>query len=492
VADDNAPVTGYVTDTPYADTFFRELSPAWLRYAAAVNGVAAPAIEGAFTYLELGCGFGSSTVINAAAYPLATFHACDFNPAHIDGGRQYARTLGVDNLTFHEDAFSALVDRDLPAFDFIVLHGVYSWVDADARAAVRALIDRRLKPGGLVYVSYNALPGWSHELPLRKLLVELAATETGTTGTQGMAAAATLAELRKADWRYFTANPAALGAVDAYLRGDGEYLAHEFMNAAWEPFYAVDVADDFAAIGLTFAGSATLVDNHAPLVLEAKAAEAIGALATDRQRQLATDFARNQRFRRDVFVKADESSRRSGTALKGQPWEKGRSETASPLASAPIGCATDVDDIGLSVRVPRGEIRFREAFIRDVRARLAQGSWRFGSLVASLADSGQDAAGIARNLMFLVAGGALAPFAVACPVPVAAPVRLADPRVSAALTDIVARNTRRAVPSTMHGNGVLVDPADARALLDWTDGGSRSTAAVARLLPTFARLGLVA
>jgi SAM-dependent methyltransferase len=182
----------YVLDTPYADTFFRELSPAWLNYVAAVNGVPPRPVEGAFTYLELGCGFGSSAVINAAAFPGADVHACDFNPAHIARGRHYADTLGVRNITFHQDAFDALGARELPASDFIALHGVYSWVDADARAAVRRLIDRLLKPGGLVYVSYNALPGWSHELPLRKLLVELASTAPGTTGAQSEAAAATL------------------------------------------------------------------------------------------------------------------------------------------------------------------------------------------------------------------------------------------------------------------------------------------------------------
>ncbi|HTM04514.1 MAG TPA: methyltransferase regulatory domain-containing protein [Vicinamibacterales bacterium] len=478
-------MAGYVTDTPYPDTFFRELSPAWLNYVAAVNGLAPRAIDDAFTYLELGCGFGTSTVINAAAFPQASFHACDFNPTHVDGGRRYAAVLGVDNVTFHDAPFDRLARRDLPAFDFIALHGVYSWIDASARMAVRGLIDRWLRPGGLVYVSYNTLPGWTHELPLRRLIVELAATEAGNAGAQGEAAATTLAMLQKSDWRYFTANPAAVDAVSAYVRGEGEYLAHEFMNAAWEPFYCVDVADDLAAIGLSLVGSATLVDNHLALVLDGRATTTIGALATERQRQLAIDFARNQRFRRDVFT-------------------RGGHADPDAIRSIPVGCATDTDDIGATVRVPRGEIRFGDEFIHDVRRHVADGSWQIGDLVTTLGRAEgrsprecQDASAIVRNLLFLVAGGALVPHARARRVPAGTLTRLGSPAIAAALADAAARGVRRPVPSSIYGNGVMVEPSEARALLDWSQStDARGSAArsfpSARRLKVLARLGLVA
>jgi hypothetical protein len=63
----------------------------------------------------------------------------------------------------------------LPPFDFIVAHGVYSWVAAHERQTIRDLVRDHVVPGGLLYVSYNSLPGWAGEMPLRKLLVELAA-----------------------------------------------------------------------------------------------------------------------------------------------------------------------------------------------------------------------------------------------------------------------------------------------------------------------------
>jgi hypothetical protein len=467
-------VAGYVTDTTYADTFFRELSPAWLNYVAALNGVRPRRLDRPFSYLELGCGFGTSAVINAAAFPDGSFHACDFNREHVDGGRRHAAALGVANIAWHAQSFEALLAGDLPRFDFVVLHGVYSWVDASTRAVIRALIARTLSPGGLAYVSYNALPGWSHELPLRKLLVELASDAEGSAGDRAEAAAALLDRLSMAGFRYFTATPGAKTAADAYVRGEGHYLAHEFMNAAWEPFYAVDVADEFAAIGLHPAGSATLATNHLPLIVDEAVADAIASLHTPRQQQLALDFALNQRFRRDVFVRADGSGR-----------------DQRYLDDAVIGCADDVDCIDPVVRVPRGEIRFSDAFVADVRAVMDSGTFTLRAAVAMLAQGGHNPGGIARNLLCLVASGTLAPFARLSRVPASTPTGIASSTVERALSSIAADGARHPiVPSGVYGNGVKIEPREARALLTWAHTGNADEL-VRRRLPALSRLGIV-
>ncbi len=108
---------GYVLDTPYANTFFQELSPAWLNYARALNGHLAPPLDRPFTYLELGAGLGHSCVVNAGAFPHGEFHACDFNPEHVSAGRAHADALGLRNFTFHEASFGQLLALDLPGFD---------------------------------------------------------------------------------------------------------------------------------------------------------------------------------------------------------------------------------------------------------------------------------------------------------------------------------------------------------------------------------------
>src|SRR5262245_898047 len=92
---------GYVVDASYTDRFFRELAPSWLAYVAALHGLTPPALDRPFTYLELGCGFGTSAVVNAGAYPHAEIHACDVNAAHIEAGAAHAQALGVGNVRWH-------------------------------------------------------------------------------------------------------------------------------------------------------------------------------------------------------------------------------------------------------------------------------------------------------------------------------------------------------------------------------------------------------
>src|SRR5262245_51356826 len=134
---------GYITDATYADRFFRELSPAWLNYVAAVNGIAPRDLGRPFAYLELGCGFRASVVVNAGAFPHAEFHACDLNAEHIAGAQRHAGTLGIGNLHLVQESFESLAWRPLPELDFIVLHGVYSWVTPEARSAVREILRRK-------------------------------------------------------------------------------------------------------------------------------------------------------------------------------------------------------------------------------------------------------------------------------------------------------------------------------------------------------------
>ena len=469
---------GYVTDASYAETFFRELSPAWLNYVAALHGAVPRPLDQPFRYLELGCGFGGSTVVNAGAFPQAEFHGCDINPAHVAAARRHAVALGLDNVQFHETTFDALAGQDLPPFDIIALHGVYSWVDQDARQAVRRVIAERLAPGGLVYVSYNCMPGWAAELPLRRLLVELSATAAGTAEARARDARDRLERLAGAKLRYFTAHPAAGQAIASYARQPVEYLAHEFLNAAWEPFYSIDVGDDMAAAGVTYVGSATLADNHPALVLEPGAAQAIAALPGGRAQQLALDYAVNRRFRRDVFVR--DARRLDDAGARRQ------------LDAVPIGSLGDPRALTTTVRVPRGELRLQDDFIADLRKVLLGGATSIGAVVAALSAGRRDTDQIRRNVTYLIAGGALTPFAMPAPAPETSGRLAAAPILTRVLALVTADRVARAVPSQVLGNGVTIEPSQADALTAWLSGTSSAPPGAAGTLPeTLRRIGLL-
>lgn len=470
---------GYVLDTSYTDRFFRELSPVWLNYVGALHGYPPRPLDGPFTYLELGCGFGHSVTVNAGAFPHAAFHACDIIAVHIDTARRRAAELGIGNVAFHRHSFEELVSADLPPFDFIVLHGVYSWVDADARRAVRDVLRTMLAPDGLVYVSYNCWPGWAVEVPLRRLLVELTATGRGSTGERTVQTLGTLEELSNSKLRYFTAHPAAASAVASYVSGPTQYLVHEFLNEAWEPFYSIDVADEMAALGLTFVGSATLADNHDALVVHDTAAEVVRRLESPRLRQLAMDFAANRRFRRDVFTGA---LRPRDDAAAG-----------SRAAQTVIGVVGSPDRIEAQVTVPRGTIGFRSEFVRDLRALMADGATTIGEAVVALSGGRRDPVEITRNLLFMVAAGVLMPFARATSRPPRVTHRRpANATVARILSFAVEYRSTRAIPSQILGNGVVVNPLEALAVTEWLRGIDGIEALAARLESEIARLELYA
>lgn len=466
---------GYVTDTTYVDRFFRELSPTWLNYVAALNGIKPPDLEQSFTYLELGSGFSTSAIVNAGAFPQGEFHACDFNAAHIAGARSHATAIGIGNIQFHQASFQELSLLDLPPFDFIVAHGVYSWVGDEARQEIRRIIKKNLKPGGLVYLSYNCLPGWSVEVPLRKLLVELASGSSDTP-QRTEHALRLMKDLSTSKLRYFNDNPGALTAVDSYIKGSSNYLAHEFLNQAWEPFYSIDVAAEMAEVGTSYVGSATLVDNHETLVVNDTAAQTVAKLQTSRQRQLAIDFAVNRRFRRDVFVRDTASRRRA---------------EASQLNAVVIGSVDNPERLSARVTVPRGVITFQEDFIRDIQELMTRGSMTIGEAVAALAGAGRNAIEITRNLIFLVAAGALMPFAKTHDSRKTSKAReLRNAKAERALAHIIEQQIQGAIPSEVLGNGVPIRPVEALALSELLAGADGAEALAGRLEAEILRLGL--
>ena len=159
---------GYVSEIPYVNRFYPELTPQLIRFALRWQGYDAP--RDPYRYCELGSGYGLSVNINAAANPESEFVGVDFLSEHTTAAQRLASEAQTPNVSFFDDSFEQFQNRDILPFDFICLHGVLSWVNAENRQRVIDLIRTRLNPGGVVYVSFNCLPGRSPSVPLRDLL----------------------------------------------------------------------------------------------------------------------------------------------------------------------------------------------------------------------------------------------------------------------------------------------------------------------------------
>jgi len=297
-----ATADGYVIDIDYIPGFYPQMTPASLRLVAALNGLVPPAVKDGFRYLELGCGLGRSLTTLAAANPSGQFVGVDINPRHTAAIEADLAAAELGNVRVLTADFSGL-PSDLGQFDFIALHGVWSWVSPRVRQDVLAIAERRLAPGGLFLVSYNAMPGWAHLQPIKGILQQYAALRTGDSKQRIRDALTYLVFIRDKKAKYFEDNPRAAAYVDALLKQDVSYLAHEYLNEHWTTFYFADVAKAFQSAGLRFAGSLPVFTNFWDLCVKPEFQELFRTTTDRLVAEAHKDFCANTAFRWDVYAK---------------------------------------------------------------------------------------------------------------------------------------------------------------------------------------------
>ncbi|MFI4948710.1 MAG: class I SAM-dependent methyltransferase [Alphaproteobacteria bacterium] len=384
-------LAGYVTDIPYVADFKPMLAPAWLDFVALLGGTRPPARRGGFAWCDLGCGQGVTAAILAATHPSGTFHGIDAMPVHVDHAVGLATDAGAANAHFHTADFAGAFDIALPRFDYIVAHGVYSWVGAEVRAQLRRFIDHRLAPGGLVYVSYNALPGWTRDLPFQHLVRALARGPHGDSAARFAAASQLIDRLAQS-------GAAALASSyivrelrerpDEYRPG---YVVHEFLHAGWQPLYVTEVRRDMAEIGLAPIGSAILFENFDGWVLGRRARALLDEITDPDLRELVRDFAIDQRFRCDVFAR--------------DAGELDDIEQRRLLFAAGFALARPPASITYRASTPAGQLDYANPAARAVVGALVAGARNLGDIPAETAPP-QD---LLANALALCAAGDLRP-----------------------------------------------------------------------------------
>ncbi|MCP4721932.1 MAG: methyltransferase domain-containing protein, partial [Desulfobacteraceae bacterium] len=294
---------GYITELPYTRSFFSELSPVHLNLICSLANVVPPQLDQGFDYCELGCGQGLTTLLLAAAFPKGRFVGVDFNPAHISQARKAAKEAGIENLTFLDASFEEIIQqKDLPGFDYITLHGIYSWISREQQQNIIRFIHGSLKAGGVVYNSYNAKPGKTGLEPVRRIFKELIPAAQNPLN-RVKAGFDLLEKMAKTPRGVFSQQPDLEKRIKNLRQQSPQYVAHEFLNDHWNSYYCTDVFKDMAGAKLTYVGSANPGKNFEVLSVPAPFLEQYRAMATPEQRQLFQDLLLNTDFRKDVYVR---------------------------------------------------------------------------------------------------------------------------------------------------------------------------------------------
>ena len=293
---------GYISEIGYTYGYYPELNPTRIAVPFVNVGLAPPRIA---TACELGFGQGVSVNIHAAASDIL-WYGTDFNPGHAGLAQTLAAASGSGARLFDQSFAEFCARTDLPDFDYIALHGVLSWVSPENQRIIVDFLGRKLKPGGVLYLSYNCLPGQAATIPLRHLLTEHAAKMTAPA--QGIVgridAALDFAErLLALNPGFAIANPAIADRLKAIKSNDRHYLAHEYFNRDWHAVPFAEMAASLASAKLAFACSANYLDHIDALNMNAEQHRFLGEIADPLFRQTVRDFVINQQFRRDYWVK---------------------------------------------------------------------------------------------------------------------------------------------------------------------------------------------
>jgi SAM-dependent methyltransferase len=191
-------------------------------------------------------GFGQGLSLHAAAQPGMQYWGTDFNPDQAAFAQSLAHASGSGTRLFDQSFGEFCTRADLPDFDYIGLHGVWSWVSNENRAIIVDFIRRKLKVGGVLFISYNTLPGWAARIPMRHLFAQHAQmmSAPGQGSMSRIDGAIAFAEkLLATGPDYAAANPQVGDYLSQVKQQDRRYLAHEYFSRDWLPMHFADMAE---------------------------------------------------------------------------------------------------------------------------------------------------------------------------------------------------------------------------------------------------------
>ena len=290
--------------TPYTSVSFPPSAPGQLAAVAHLFGLATPEVSTA-RVLEIGCATGGNIIPFAVAHPQARAVGLDLSQVQVDLARAKVQALGLDNLEFVAGDIAQMDLTALGRFDFIIAHGVYSWVPQDVQEALLAAFRTLLAPDGVAYMSYNVYPGWKTKEVLRDAML---LASGGTTVPDEKAREAR----GMVDFIEEVAPPdGVLSRVVAEFRSHSEgfgdsYLLHEELETFNSPCYFSEMLARARAHGLAFLGEARpeamFPGNYGPKV-EEHLLEKCGGVQVLVEQYI--DFVVNRMFRESLLVHAE-------------------------------------------------------------------------------------------------------------------------------------------------------------------------------------------
>ncbi|WP_394835414.1 class I SAM-dependent methyltransferase [Pendulispora rubella] len=282
---------------PYTDHAYAESHPNRLAVVARLSGWRAPELAAA-RILEIGCARGGNLLPMAMSLPGAELVGIDPSQRQVDEARRVACAAQLPNVRVLQAGFET-AELEAGSFDYVLCHGLYSWIGVEARRALLRAIGQWLAPGGVAYVSFNTLPGWYERMAAKDWLRRAPPN----------ASLASLTWLREQVSPELGHYRRGLEQVLARLHEtEPAYLVHEYLSEEHHPVYAGAFLAEAAEAGLSYLGDA-IAQNVALELLPDDVASRVHELDVAATQEII-DFVKGTSFRRALLVRAEACTER--------------------------------------------------------------------------------------------------------------------------------------------------------------------------------------
>ena len=303
--------TNDVQQTIYSELGYKSMpfpytTPATLEAYAALVGVSAPNPKTA-RVLELGATYGGNIISQALFNPDATFVGIELSQEQVEKGNEVIANAGLTNVSLVQSDIAS-IGSEIGTFDYIIAHGVYSWVDDGVKDALLRLIDEHLAEDGIAYISYNTYPGWHTMDEVRQLMMFSNRDKAQFNHKEKVLHGKTIgsivgSQILKYD-NLKERNSKFLGALRSVMQKDEYYVGHDHLEPNNDPVYFYQFNDHLEAHNLAYLCDADLTLSMVRS-FDADIADTLDKLALNDHvaQEQYLDFMLDTTFRKSIICK---------------------------------------------------------------------------------------------------------------------------------------------------------------------------------------------
>lgn len=288
---------------PYPNLAFQQTHPLRSATIARLFGMETP-LPSRSRILELGCGPGGNLIAMGVELPNAELVGIDLSKRHVEQGQAIIAATGIKNVSLLQADVTTLGDR-LGKFDYVIAHGLYSWLPESIRQRLPDICRQHLKPDGVAYISYNCNPGWRIRSILRDMMLFHTARIEGATNKVAQARAILDFVVSSASEKSTYATILRDEAAMLRQQQDG-YIFHEYLENNNHPVHFYEFVEHVDTAGLKYLAEANIRSMQDGF-LSQEAQETLHRISNKNviQREQYMDFIRNRSFRQSLLVHRD-------------------------------------------------------------------------------------------------------------------------------------------------------------------------------------------